>query len=347
MDLAHTDALDAKLSALEAAETPITAPLREQVDEPPQPAEPITDGKETPISNPPDTRPAADKPAERQDNKPKETTSAFSKDQQRKDQSWKSLNSEKEAFRKQQQDFALERAKYQQNIDRDQQAKAKSSSKNGPEFYEQGASALLQAADASDLQADGLEARAQRLEDNGDEAGATKIKAQVKALRNQAIVNRSKSEEAKNYADHLRKNPDPTLQQIQEKNASALKFYTLEAAKIPGCEDMVKEGSEFLQKMAVYEKNLEEQGYPVIENPVMRYHVAQFIRAESAAGRVPAMEKELGQLRAKVKELEAFTAPGGGRSAVTQQLPPGNAPRSDEDEGAALRAEAQGRRTLI
>jgi alkylhydroperoxidase/carboxymuconolactone decarboxylase family protein YurZ len=79
---------------------------------------------------------------------------------------------------------------------------------------------------------------------------------------------------------------------------------------------VAKDGSEFQNTMAAHLQAAANQGLNPEENPVVFYHVARLTAAEATAARVPKLEKELGAAQARVKELEALTAPGGGNSAA-------------------------------
>lgn len=85
----------------------------------------------------------------------------------------------------------------------------------------------------------------------------------------------------------------------------------------------------------------------VLQSPRALYYGARMVQAETAAARVPGMEKELGELRAKVKELEALTAPNPpavpGRGGAGEQ--PFNQ-KSEKEQFADLERQAQEMGTL-
>lgn len=70
-----------------------------------------------------------------------------------------------------------------------------------------------------------------------------------------------------------------------------------------------------------------------VRSPKGMYYAARMVAAETAAARVPGLETELGTLRAKVKELEALTAPGGPGSPARL---PGDKPFEQQSDGEQL-----------
>lgn len=340
---AGLEAAMARLEAAEAAEPPIPAPLLEQKDgntpelkEPTQAAAQTTEEGETkPDSLPTDTPAEAAKPKPATNTPPKqEEGSKFARDKARRDDSWKALNAEKEAHAKavatlkaEQDLLARERAQLQEQ-------RAKVSNKYTPEQYEQAAASKAQESESLDLQADGLERKAEKAEENGEFGQAEKFKAQAKEMRDAATYQRGVARQMKEYGEHLRKNPEPTVQQIQAQKQQQVRDYTLKAAQ--SWPDLAKDGSPFQQTVARHLQAAREAGLDVNEHPSLMYHCARLTAAETAAARVPGMEKELGELRAKVKELETLTAPGGGQSsAQVIQMPK---TLTHEQEGEELRA---------
>lgn len=339
------DAAMARLDAAEATEasyTP-TPPVAEQVDDAgDQPPEVPIDGIKTPDFTPKDT-PAAAEPKPTAPKTPEiqkpDKGSHFAKDQKRKDDSWKALNTEKEAHKKAQDEFNVRQAQFKAEQQRIEEKRAKAQSKYTPEQYEENANYALSNAQQQDIQAKGWEAQAAELEGQGKFAEAEQAKAKAQQLRESAIYQRQTANNLKLQADHIRKNPDPTLQQIQQRTAQQLQSYTMEAAK--KWPELAKEGSEFQKTVVGHIKAARKAGLDENEFPVLRYHAARLAAAETDAARVPSMEKELGELRAKIKELEALTSPGGGSPAVAKV--PSGQPLSDTDEADALRAEALSR----
>jgi hypothetical protein len=88
--------------------------------------------------------------------------------------------------------------------------------------------------------------------------------------------------------------------------------------------------------------NLQRQAPGILRHPQSIYLVTQLTAAESSAARVPAMEKELSQMKARVKELETLTAPGapGQPPRLNGQIP--FEQQSREEQFAALEAMANG-----
>lgn len=262
--------------------------------------------------------------------------SGFAKDKARRDDSWKALNTEKETLKKEREALQAERNSYQQTVQKFEAQRAKAAAKVNPDQYDAWAKDQLKEVENCDLKAKGLEAEAEKLETDGNFKGAAAKREEAKGLTRRAAYLEGKAKEASDAAAHLRKNPDPTSQQIEAKQAAELQHYTVEAAK--QWPDLGVKGSEFQKQMVVHEQALQKQGFSVKEMPILRYHVARLVAAETAAARVPAMNKELGDLRAKVKELELLTSPGGGDTAVARQA--NDAPLTDDQEEAELRAEA-------
>lgn len=352
-ELPDIDAALARLDAAEAAETQAAPTATETADEQvlDQPGDTTGDGVEPqPDSKPTDTPAGAEpkqptepkdtetpKPGEKPANEPNK--SKFAKDQERRDRSWKALNTEKEAHAKAVADFKAQQQAFEQQKQRFESERTKASQKYTPEQYETASGSKVKVAQELDLQADGMEARAAKLDEEGKYGEAQLLKNQAREKREQAAGERGLSRQLKQMADHLRANPDPSAQQVAQQQQAAMKHYTLEAAK--QWPDVAKEGSEFQKTMAGHLKAAADAGLDPKEFPVLMYHAARLTAAETDAARVPGMEKELVGLRAKVKELEALTNPGGGRTAA-QQLPAKTSPKTLEEEGEELRAMAMG-----
>lgn len=346
MDMSDIDQAIARLDAAEQVEANVPAPetMPEQVDPPAdQPAEPSAPGIETPASSPTDTPAAPEsqpstespktEPSKTPDGKAK---SDFAKSQQRKDDSWRELNAQKDAFKKEQQTLKDARDLFQREQEQFKVERAKQSNKFTPEQYEQAGQQKLGAANTYDNHAEGLEALAEKLEGDGKYPEAEAKKQQARQYRNAAIVERHEAGKMRECAQNMRQNPDPTIQQIQQRNQQSMRDYTLKAAE--QWPDVAKEGSEFQKVMAGHLKEAAAQGIGPENFPVIMYHAARLTAAESAAARVPGMERELGTLRAKVKELETKTAPGGGNPAVPALG--GKRAKTDAEEFEELRGMA-------
>ena len=345
------DAAMQRLDGLEAAESAPVAPLDGQAaPEPQQPAEQVEPGTTEPDPLATDTPAEADpkpstEPKDKSSEKPKPgdkppvedpNKSKFAKDAQRRDTSWKALNAEKQALQTERAAFELRR----QQLDRQQEQftlkQAKSQSRITPEQYEQTGVAKISSAQNLDLVADGLERRAEKLEADGKYGEAENCKAQARAKREEAAGDRALARMYKGMAETARKAPaDPTLEQIRQRNAQHKQHYTLEAAK--QWPELAKEGSAFQKTMAGHLRAASEQGIDPDEHPIIMYHAARLTAAETAAASVPGLTKKLGELQAKVKELELLTAPGGGQPAAAKL---GERQPSDEDDAIALRQEA-------
>ena len=148
---------------------------------------------------------------------------------------------------------------------------------------------------------------------------------------------------AKSSAEHVRKNPPPDAKATNEKFAAEQKTWIGKA--VTDFPEFGKKDSE-LQKAVSEVFRQAVAGNPRLAKlPDLVYYCARIAAAESAANRVPALTKELGELRTKVKDLEVLTNPVGGGSAAT-------APRgakswdsmSSEEQFESLRAEASQRR---
>lgn len=115
---------------------------------------------------------------------------------------------------------------------------------------------------------------------------------------------------ARARAAELRKNPPPTpqqqevLRQQQERHQAQMKEWWGKASV--DYPDVAKSGTPANNALRTF-----LQAEPdAVRSPKGMYYAARLVTAETAAARVPAMEQELGALRAKVKELEALTGPG-------------------------------------
>lgn len=340
-DTPDLEAAMARLDAAEAAEQPIAREHQVQADgELPAkaPEQTANDGIANPDSLSTDTPAAADtKPAEpiSKQTPPDPKASSFAKDKVRRDDSWKALNTEKSAFQQERSQFEALKQSHSREVERFQVERAKANQKFTPEQYEQAAQQRETAIGGLNEQAEAWEARAEKLEGAGDFKGAAQAKLQADNLKEQALASKLQARQFKDMAAQLRQNPDPTMEQVKAKNEHAMREYTLQAvSKWP---KFAEQNGEFQKKVAQELQAARQQGLEVNEVPVLLYHAARLVAAETEAARVPVLDKELGQLRAKVKELEALTAPGGGSGSIQRQ-PTGNVAKSDEEEGAELRS---------
>ncbi len=335
--------LEAKLAAAEQSEQPLEFEQKEQVDNLEQQPAPTAkvEGEKKPDSLPTDTPATVEKteaPVVESKKPEPEAGSKYAKDAIRRDTSWKALNEQKTTFQREQEAFKAERESFQRQQEQFKIESAKQTHKFTPEQYETGAQSFLQQANDLDLRAKGLDKQAEEHEENGRYAEAEKSKAEADKMREKAIVQRGQAELAKEQADYIRKNPEPTLEALNAKKQQHRQHYTLEAAK--KWPDLVKENSEFQKQVALHLNELQKNEPELAEHPSIIYHAARLTAAESSAARVPGLDKEVGELKAKVKELEALTAPTGGG---TSRLPSKVTPASEEEEFESLRAEAAAR----
>lgn len=142
------------------------------------------------------------------------------------------------------------------------------------------------------------------------------------------------AELARQRAKELRDNPPPSpqqaqvLKQEQEAHAKAMKEWWGKAAvDFP---PVAQRGSPQHQALETFLKAEPE----AVRSPKGMYYAARLVSAETAAARVPEMEKELGALRAKVKELEALTAPGA--QDIPARAGQASGPKSDAEAFADL-----------
>ncbi len=344
IDTQPQDTLESRLAEAEASEQ---APpdFSEQIDQSVQQSAPEVAEvvPPSPDSLPTDTLATAEpKPIATEKKVEAETQgSPFKKDAIRRDTSWKALNVEKDVVRKERDDLTQQREAFKREQESFRVEQAKKSQSFTPEQYIQGADNLSKQADTLDLQAKGLKAKAQELEDDGKYSEAEAAKSQAETLRNKAIVARGKAEDAKEMAEHVRKNPEPTLEAVNQKKAQAQQHYTLEAAK--KWPELAKENSEFQKQVVANLQALQKSDPDLANNPSIIYHVAERTALMTEAARVPGIVKELDGLKAKVKDLEALTTPSN-EGSVTR-LPQGRQqPLNDEQEEAELRDMAMQRR---
>lgn len=349
IDFANDPSTTDAMARLEAAEASEPAPKTEAFVQ--------TDSDAPPVESKPDSIPekpnksSTDTPAEvkpNTDTKPKEEAakpdarkSDFAKANERKDTSWKNLNAEKEAFAKERDALQQQKQQLEQQQQEFQQRQAKAQNRFTPEQYEQAAKNRLTEADSMLLRADGMDKRANDLEEAGKAGEAELMRRESKQLREDAAGEKGLAKQYNKLAQNARNNPDPTAQQIQQQNNQKIQAYTLEAAK--QWPDIAVKDSPLQKATAILLNEARGNGLNEQENPAIRYHAIRLAAAELASARVPDMEKQLGALQAKVKELEALTAPGGGQGSV--QVAQGGKSfdeMSDAEQEASLRSQAAG-----
>ena len=259
--------------------------------------------------------PPGDKPAE---------GSRFKKNKERLHKTWDSVNQRKteldtvkqglderaKALEAQAAEFARKRQQFEEGR------------RITPEKYEAFAGQMRSRADQ-------LRQEADRLED-ADKLG------EAKAKRVEATDAESDARKALKMAEETRRNPPPTDEQQAKAVEAKRREWTLKAAvDFPG---LAKDGGDFQKAVAGNLRELQAQSPEYLEHPDVVYHVARLTAAETTAARVPVLEKELGQLRAKVKEYESLTALTGGSIPQGGGGPSG--PRTEAQEEAELRQEA-------
>ena len=221
--------------------------------------------------------------------------SKYSKDFNRRMVTWSELNSEKEKFSaaKVQQENQYKAAIAKFNADVQAFQEEKSSMTPSPEKYEA-------FADKQNNLANEKELAAKKAEEAGDFDTAEKLRDEAKFARRDATA-------AKASAENVRKNPPINEKQRQEKFVADQRTW-LDKAAIDFPEFAKKDSD--LQKSALeYFKQITSSDPVVAKLPGFVYFCAERAALKSASDSVPAMTKELGDLRTKVKDLEALTNP--------------------------------------
>lgn len=247
--------------------------------------------------------------------------SKFAKDNQRRDTSWKALNFEKETFTKERAAFEAERAAWKAERE---QAEAETSVT--PEKYEGYAGQMRQRADHLRAEADRLEAAGKFDEAEAKREDARDAEADIR--------------KAKRAAEELRKNPPATVQQRTQQIETEKREWTIRAARENP--ELAKDGSEFQRAVAGKLQELQGQAPQMLRDPRSIYFVTKLVAAETAAAGVPGMREKLGQMEARVKELEALTGPNpvGGIAPNLGEIP--FEQRSREEQLAELERAASG-----
>ena len=261
--------------------------------------------------------------------------SAFAKDQQRLAGTWKQVNEEKARIAQERAAIQSERVRLQQEQAKlEQRRQGANKNKITPEVYDQSAAAARKFVSDAVLQLDGLRFRKSKFEEAGQYTEAAKLDGQIEALQKQAHVQEYQAGQFEEIAKNMRANPDLSGDALTKRNQEHLAHYTVEAAK--KWPELAQNGSEFQKATAKAISILRQSGLDENDAPVLRYFAAEHVAAQSAAARVPAMERELAQLRARIKEFETNTTPGGGQTAHPNLRPTGK-PASMEAEGEMLR----------
>lgn len=250
-----------------------------------------------------------------------ESASKFAKDAARRDTSWKAINAEKQAHAQAVAQFKAEQSAWQR-----ERELAEVSTEVTPDKYTDYAARMR-------MQSDHLKAEAQRLEQAGEYDAA-------EAKREEARDCEADIRKATKAAEELRKNPPPDKVARVAQIEAQKKEWTLKAAT--DFPELAKQGSALQQGVADGLRDLQANAPAMLRDPKSIYFVTKLVAAEAAAARVPAMEKELGQMQARVKELEALTSPSdaGQPVALNGQIP--FEQRSRADQFAELEQMAQG-----
>jgi len=271
----------------------------------------------------PDTRATAEKPvapvpdkstevkteeAPKVETKAEAEKSRYAKSQERLTRTWEQVNADKAAFAADKAKLETERTEFAKK-----QAEFQAIQKQAESPQYQPAD-YQTASQQKKALADHQRAEAKRLEDGGKFAEAEKLVKQ--AAKNDAL-----SEDLAEHAESLRKNPPASYQQRAQAFEQARQAWTIEAAK--AFPDLAKDNSPFQQVVAGHLNALAKSDPQLMAHPSVIYHVARLAAAEQKAvslqadaARVPVLVKEAESLRAKIKELETLTTPGGSGSAA-------------------------------
>ena len=354
LDRFKTDDIAAANSMLLSRESALNPPgLRPEPSTEPKPepmeqqAAPETNGKPADNANQISTDTPADAAQSGKPAAPKQDTenhgangdngkgSAFAKDRERLNKTWQQVNEEKARVAQEKSAIQAERVRLQQEQQKFEQRRAGANrQKLTPELYDQSAAAAKKFVADAILQLDGLRFRKAKMEEAGQYTEAAKVDGQIEVLQKQAHVQEYQAAQFEEIAKNMRANPDVSGEALEKRNKEHLAHYTVEAAK--KWPELAQAGSEFQKATAKAINILRQNGLDENDSPVLRYFAAEHVAASTAAARVPGMEKELAQLRARIKELELTNSPGGGQTAATNFRPTGK-PASLESEGELLR----------
>jgi len=321
--------------------------LREAIDAPPVEATPVKD-KSEPVSQQTATTETKDSPKQTtSDSKTDDTRAAsenkeatpvkneqqkvekeetgkkksdYAKDNERREKTWKSINERKVALDADEARIKSYEAKILAKENEIKLAEAQAKNRFTPDQYEKAATDKLSECEQLSKRADALDAEAEKHDEESEYGKAELARNKAKEIRDQVIGEKHSAKQLKLMADNLRNNPDPTIEQLQQKIEQTKKFYLLEAAKL--WPDVAKKDSEFQKQMVVHLQAAEKQGIDINKAPALYYHIARLTAAEAAAARVPTLEKELQEKQARIKEFEKMYAPGGGKTAAQSQLQP-------------------------
>jgi uncharacterized protein (DUF3084 family) len=333
-----TPELESRLAALEAAESNEVPKTEEPSGQPeiaPQAEQTETKEGESSAGSQPDTSAVVETP--QTETKP-DNRSAYAKSNDRLEKTWKAVNERKaqldttESSIKQREE-ALQRSEQSFN-ERQAAARAKGAS---PEQYEQASQQKETNAAGLVEQAEAWDAKAEKLDDDGNFKEAEKARSKAQEMREQAAEEKALGRLYKSNAENIRKNPDQSVQQLQAKREKELQYYTLEAAK--KWPDVAKNGSDFQKAMLGHIQAAKQVGIDEVEFPAIRFFAARLTAAETSSANVSELTDKLNKAEARVKDLEKFTSPGGGTTAA--QRPTSAGTMTEAEEYASLRKESE------
>ena len=245
--------------------------------------------------------------------------SKYAKDFNRRLVTWSELNAEKEKLAAERTTTQTQLSgaikKFNEDVAAFQAQKAQATPT--PEKYE--AFAAKQSALANEK-----ELAAKTAEDAGDFDAAEKLRDEAKFARRDA-------EAATRSAEHVRKNPPLDEKAVQAKFVADQKTWVDKAA-IDFPEFAKKDSPVFVETVNFF-KQMTASDPVVAKLPGFIYFAAERAALKVAADKVPALDKELGELRTKVKDLEALTNPASGGVA---RRPQGSKKFEDLDEEAQI-----------
>ena len=233
--------------------------------------------------------------------------SKYAKDFTRKLVTWNEINETKAKMASERQQFdtqlAQARAKFTADVQEFQAKQAASTP--SPDKYEAFAAKQTNLANEKEL-------AAVKAENDGDFEGAAKLKQEAAFARRDA-------EQAKASAEHVRKNPPADAAAIQAKFKQDQGLWIGKArTDFP---EFAKQDSPLFKGAVAYFQQITKDNPAAARLPGLIYHCVEREQLKTASARVPVLEKELGELRTKVKDLEALTnpVPTGGQTRTNTQ----------------------------
>ena len=169
-------------------------------------------------------------------------------------------------------------------------------------------------------------------ENEGRIEDAEKLRDEAKFL-NRDAANATAS------AEHLKKNPPPTVKQQQEKFVADQKSWITQAAT--DYPEFAKRGSPVQVATAEVFKAITAKHPETAKLPGLVYYCARIAQAETAAARVPVLEKELGETKTKLTELEALTNPTPSGGVQRQPAAKSSKDMTPDEQFEQLQSEAK------